>query len=98
MGKRVDHDATQEVSASMLVPPDRKPPYPAAPANAPKNDASMWMQAPVNVEDFVNASKRPTAPKGSSNWIVGASAAIVVAGIAAGVWYGVLRESPKQTS
>src|SRR5687767_8612438 len=94
MRKRVENnDATQEVSSSQLVP-DQKLTYPVV----NKNDASMWMSQPVSADDFMQQpAKKPIAPK-SNNWIVGVSAAFVVAAIAGGVWYGVLRDKPKQTA
>jgi hypothetical protein len=92
MRKRVDkNDATQEVSASMLVP-DKKPPvYP----NLPKNDASMWMQAPVSAEDFVGAAtKKPTAPRSGRPVLLAGMLIMLVAVTGAGVWYAFLREPP----
>jgi hypothetical protein len=98
MAKRPDHDATQEVSASMLVP-DRRPPA-KPPQSAPKNDASMWMQAPVSADDFVSAPRRkPVAPGGGGRAVlVAVMVATFVAVTGAGVWYAFLRESPKTTS
>ena len=55
MGKRIDNDATQEVSSSMLVPPAKPPGAPSV----PKNDASMWMQSPVSADDFMGSAKKP---------------------------------------
>ena len=94
MRKRVENnDATQDISASQLVP-DQKLTYPVV----NKNDASMWMSQPVSADDFMQQpAKKPIAPK-SNNWIVGVAAAVVVATIAGGVWYGVLRDKPKQNA
>jgi len=96
MAKRVDNDATQEVSASMLVP-DKRPPAAKPPVygNVPKNDASMWMQQPVSADDFVSAPrKKPVAPGGGGRaFIVAVLVAAFVAVSGAGVWFAFLRES-----
>jgi hypothetical protein len=94
MGKRVDHDATQEVSGSQLVPDAKPPAYPSV----SKNDASMWMQAPVSADDFVGAPKRPQAPRNSRAVVVGLLAVLLVAGLGGGIWYAFLRESPAPTA
>jgi hypothetical protein len=94
MGKRVDHDATQEVSSSQLVPDAKPPAYPSV----SKNDASMWMQAPVSADDFVGAPKRPQAPRNSRAVVVGLLAVLLVAALGGGIWYAFLRESPAPTS
>src|SRR6185503_10082095 len=71
MAKRVDHDATQEVSASMLVPDKRPPAKPPVYGNVSKNDASMWMQQPVSADDFVSAPrKKPVAPGGGGRAVL----------------------------
>ncbi|HEY5948923.1 MAG TPA: hypothetical protein VIV40_25705 [Kofleriaceae bacterium] len=95
MRKRVDHDATQEVSSSQVVP-DKKPPvYP----NMPKNDASMWMQTPVSADDFISGPrKKPNAPRSGRGVIVALVVVALLAVTSAGVWYAYLRESPKQTA
>jgi hypothetical protein len=93
MRKRVDNDATQEVSASMLVPPAKPPVL----GNVPKNDASMWMQTQVSAADFVGAKKKPAAG-GGRTMVVGAFAVLLLAVTAGGVWYAFLRESPVQTA
>src|SRR5689334_12432046 len=96
MRKRVDkNDATQEVSASMLVP-DKKPPvYP----NLPKNDASMWMQAPVSAEDFVGAAKKkPAAQRGGRRVLLAGMLVMLVAVTGGGIWYAFLRDSPLSTA
>ena len=96
MAKRVDNDATQEVSASMLVP-DKRPPAAKPPVygNVPKNDASMWMQQPVSVDDFVSAPrKKPVAPGGGGRaFLVAVLVAAFVAVCGAGVWFAFLRQS-----
>lgn len=94
MGKRVDHDATQEVSSSQLVPDAKPPVYPSV----SKNDASMWLQAPVSADDFVGAPKRPQAPRGSRTVVVGVLAVMSVAALGGGIWYAFLRESPAPTA
>lgn len=83
MRKRVDHDATQEVSSSQLVP-DAKPPA----FTGPKNDASMWMQAPVSADDFVGLPKKKA---GSRGLVIGMFAVLLVGVTAAGVYYAILR-------
>jgi hypothetical protein len=96
MGKRVDNDATQEVSASMLVPP--KPPvYPKVPTG---NDASMWMSAPVSADDFLSGpnKKKPTAPRSGRGALVAVIVLLLVATAGAGAWYAFLRERPKETT
>jgi hypothetical protein len=92
MGKRVDHNATQDISASMLVPEKKPPPV------ASKNDASMWLSQPVGADDFRSAPSRPTAPKSGVNWIVPVSAVVFLAMGGFGVWYGLLRKSAPETS
>ncbi|HEU4615940.1 MAG TPA: hypothetical protein VFS15_27775 [Kofleriaceae bacterium] len=94
MGKRVDHDATQEVSSSQLVPDAKPPAYPSV----SKNDASMWLQAPVSADDFVGAPKRPQAPRSSRTVVVGVIAVMFVAALGGGIWYAFLRESPAPTA
>lgn len=95
MGKRVDNDATQDVSASMLVDRPKPPVYP----KVPTNDASMWMQTPVSVDDFVSGPrKRPRAPRSSRGVMVAALVMLFVGVAGAGVWYALLRERPKETS
>jgi hypothetical protein len=94
MGKRVDHDATQEVSSSQLVPDAKPPVYPSV----SKNDASMWLQAPVSADDFVAAPKRPQAPRSSRAVVVGVLAVAFVAALGGGIWYAFLRESPAPTA
>src|SRR5215204_2973078 len=95
MGKRVDQDATQEVSASMLVP--AKPPvYPKVPTG---NDASMWMQTPVSADDFLSGpKKKPVAPRSGRSVMVAALVLLFVGVAGAGAWFAFLRERPKQTS
>ena len=83
MRKRVDHDATQEVSSSQLVP-DAKPPAFAG----SKNDASMWMQAPVSADDFVGVPKKKAGTRGL---VIGVFALLLVGVTAAGVYYAILR-------
>jgi hypothetical protein len=97
MGKRVDkNDATQEVSASMLVPPAKPPVYPKVPTG---NDASMWMSAPVSADDFVSGpNKKPTAPRSGRGVMVAVFALLFVGTAGAGVWYAFLRERPKETT
>ncbi len=97
MGKRVDkNDATQEVSASMLVPPAKPPVYPKVPTG---NDASMWMSAPVSADDFVSGpKKKPAAPRGGRGVMVAVLALLFVGTAGAGVWYAFLRERPKETT
>jgi flagellar basal body-associated protein FliL len=95
MSKRVDHDATQEVSASMLVP-DKKPPvYP----NVPKNDASMWMSAPVSADDFVSGPKKKPELRGNRSFVILVFVALVVllVGGAVFAWYVFLRPAANQT-
>ncbi|HEX5061999.1 MAG TPA: hypothetical protein VFV99_21670 [Kofleriaceae bacterium] len=105
MGKRVSNDATQELSASQLVPDAKPPPKPSgnlpgvAPYGGPKNDASMWMQAPVSADDFVSAPrKRPSAPSSGRGLVIGVIVVLFVLMVGAGAWYAFLRESPKQSS
>src|SRR5262245_47996745 len=100
MGKRVSNDATQELSASQLVPPARPPANPPVYGNTPKNDASAWMQAPVSADDFVSAPRRrPVAPGGGKRaLVVTVMVALFVAVCGAGVWFAFLREPPKQPS
>jgi hypothetical protein len=97
MAKRVDQDATQELSASQLVVPPAKPPVYG---NVPKNDASMWMQTPVSADDFIGVpAKKPNAPgSGGRGILIGVILVALVAMTAGGVWYAYLRETPKQTS
>jgi hypothetical protein len=98
MGKRgVDNDATQDVSASQLVP-DAKPP--PVYGNVPKNDASMWMQQPVSADDFVSAPrKKPVAPSsGGRGFVVALIVIALIATTGAGVWFAFLRDKPKQLS
>ena len=97
MGKRVDkNDATQEVSASMLVPPAKPPVYPKVPTG---NDASMWMSAPVSADDFVSGpKKKPMAPRSGRGVMVAVFVLLFVATAGAGAWYAFLRERPKQTT
>jgi len=85
MAKRVDQDATQELSASQLVPPAKPPVY----GNVPKNDASMWMQTPVSADDFIGVpAKKPNAPgSGGRGILIGVILVAVVAMTAGGVWY-----------
>lgn len=92
MRKRVDHDATQEVSSSQLVP-DAKPPA----FTGPKNDASMWLQAPVSADDFVGMAKKKPA-RGGRAVVIGLTVVGLVGVTVAGVWYGILREPSAQTS
>jgi hypothetical protein len=95
MGKRVDHDATQDVSASMLVDRPKPPVYP----KVPTNDASMWMQTPVSVDDFVSGpKKRPRAPRSGRGVMVAVMVTLFVGVAGVGVWYALLRERPKETS
>ncbi len=95
MRKRVDHDATQEVSSSQLVP-DAKPP---ARPGAGNNDASMWMQAPVSADDFAGGPRKKKPPgRGGRTAVVGIFAVLLVATVAGGAWYVFLRESPAQTA
>ena len=105
MGKRVSQDATQELSASQLVTEGKPPPKPSgnlpgvAPYAGPKNDASMWMQAPVSADDFVSAPrKRPSAPSSGRGLVIGVIVVLFLAMVGAGAWYAFLRESPKQSS
>lgn len=102
MAKRVDQDATQDISASQLVPEARPPAKPPVSGKVPTNDASMWMQTPVSADDFMagpKASRKPQAPsRGNRAVIVGLLAAAVVAAIGGGVWYAFLRQSPVATS
>lgn len=95
MRKRVDHDATQEVSSSQLVPDARPPVY----GNVPKNDASMWLSAPVSADDFVGAAnkKKRSASRGRS-LVIGATAIALLGVTGAGAYYALLRESPSHTS
>lgn len=97
MGKRVDkNDATQEVSASMLVPPAKPPVYPKVPTG---NDASMWMSAPVSADDFASGpKKKPMAPRSGRGVMVAVFVLLFVATAGAGAWYAFLRERPKQTT
>lgn len=84
----------------MLVP-DKRPAAKPPVSNAPKNDASMWMQAPVSADDFVSAPRRkPVAPGGGSGRavIVGLMAAAFVGVSAAGVYFAFLKDSPKNAS
>lgn len=94
MRKRVDHDATQEVSSSQLVPDAKPPVYPTV----PKNDASMWLSAPVSADDFVGAPKKKPGGSGGRGIVVGLTAVALLAVTGGGVWYAFLREQPKQTS
>lgn len=106
MGKRVSHDATQELSASQLVPEAKPPAKPSgpklpgvAPYGGPKNDASMWMQAPVSADDFVSAPrKRPLAPRSGRGLIVAVIVVLFVLMVGAGAWYAFLRESPAKSA
>jgi len=98
MGKRVSQDATQELSASQLVPEARPPAKPSG-YTGPKNDASMWMQAPVSADDFVSAPrKRPSAPQSGRGVIIAVIVALFVLTVGAGAWYAFLRESPKKSA
>src|SRR5262245_51408813 len=100
MGKRVSQDATQELSASQLVPEARPRAKPQV-HSGPKNDASMWMQAPVSVDDFVSAPRRkPFAPRsgGGRSVLVAVLVAMFVGVCGAGVWFAFLREPPKSSS
>jgi hypothetical protein len=95
MGKRVDQDATQELSASDLVPPKR-PVYPKVPQG---NDASMWMQTPVSADDFLSGpAKKPVAPRSGRGVMVALLVMLFVGVAGAGAWYALLRERPKSTS
>jgi hypothetical protein len=97
MRKRgVDNNATQDVSASQLVP-DAKPP--PVYGNVPKNDASMWMQQPVSADDFVSAPrKKPIAPSSGRGFVVALIVMGLVATTGAGVWFAFLRDKPKEAS
>ncbi len=86
MRKRVDHDATQEVSSSQLVP-DAKPPA----FTGPKNDASMWLQAPVSADDFVGMPKKKAGSRGGRGLVIGVFAVLLVGVSVAGVYYAILR-------
>ena len=83
----------------MLVP-DKRPPAKPPVSNAPKNDASMWMQAPVSADDFVSAPrKKPVAPGGGGRGLmVGVLVAAFAAVSAAGVYFAFIKESPKSTA
>jgi hypothetical protein len=95
MPKRVDNDATQDVSASQLVP-DAKPP--PVYGNVPKNDASMWMQQRVSADDFVSAPrKKPIAPSSGRGFVVALIVMALVAVTGAGA-FAFLREKPKEPS
>jgi hypothetical protein len=100
MGKRVDNDATQDVSTSQLVPDAKPPGYPSV----PKNDASMWMQSPVSADDFMGAAKKPKAKKnpaspdaGARRLVIGLIVVFFVATVGlGGYWAFFNREAPKQ--
>jgi hypothetical protein len=100
MGKRVSQDATQELSASQLVPDKRPPAKPPQYGTTPKNDASMWMQSPVSADDFMGVpKKKPIAPGGGGRAVlVAVLVAAFVAVCGAGVWFAFLREPPKSSS
>jgi hypothetical protein len=96
MGKRVDQDATQEVSADQLVAAAKPPVYPKVPQG---NDASMWMQTPVSADDFLSGpSKKPSAPRSGRGVMVAVLVLLFAATAGAGAWYALLRERPKSTS
>jgi hypothetical protein len=85
MGKRVDHDSTMEVSGSQLVPGPQRPQVPHQPGVS-KHDASMWIGGVVGADDFALARKAPK--RGRRALIIGASAALAVAGVVGGyLWY-----------
>ncbi len=100
MAKRADkgHDSTQELSASQLVVPPRKPPPKAAPqvrrAN-PSNDASTWGQVVVGTADFAPAPM-PVHPGRSRRWLVLGGLGVVVAGAVGG--YLIYANSAGRTS
>jgi hypothetical protein len=94
MSKRVDHDATQEVSSSQLVP-DRKPPvYP----NVANNDASMWLSAPVSADDFASGPKKKPDTQHGRRAVVALTVLALVGVGAAGTWYAFLRPAATETS
>jgi hypothetical protein len=96
MGKRVDQDATQEVSASQLVRTPKPPVYPKVPTG---NDASMWMQTPVSADDFLSGpTKKPSAPRSGRGVMVALLVMLFVGTAGVGVWYSFLRDRPKETS
>lgn len=73
--------------------PDAKPPV----FTGPKNDASMWLQAPVSADDFVRAAKKKS--RFTARTVVITVGAVALVGVtAAGVWYGLLREPTIQSA
>jgi hypothetical protein len=82
MAKRLDNDATMEVSTSQLVvdPPALKPNAPKLPPPS-KNDASMWAYRVVGTDDFAPA---PAAPARTRRWLI---VLLVLAAFGAGAFY-----------
>src|SRR5262245_50623142 len=91
VAKRLDkNDATMDISASQLVPPNR--PVVPQQSGVSRNDASMWIGNVVNTADFAPAPPKRGGKRGKL--VVGLVTAAAVAGGGGYAYYAMSSSSP----